>query len=383
MEAQMLQSQDEINTAYSVLAAKESLLPIKVSTFYAQKVEDEVLSLGHRNGPLHRIVYPSSERLDAGDLNEVADFVDDRSNMPQGLQDIAVRKYKNRLLVFLTTKCFAHCQYCFRQDVLSELHASPRSTYVSEQQLAGISDYLRQHPEIDEVILSGGDPMIVPASFLGVALDALTGTGTIRNIRIHTRAAAYLPHVFDDDKIKLLATHNVRLVSHICHPYEICETVAETFHRLRRANVRLYNQFPLIRGVNDHVDVLKRLLNDLDNLGIRNLSMFVPDPIKYSASFRIRYERICAIVDALNHSTSSWINSTRVVLDTSCGKVRREDIVAWDKDKDIIHFQRDGKMIVYHDFPAVLDRPSDIDILLWRTAKEHAIERIGGAYAGS
>jgi lysine 2,3-aminomutase len=101
-------------------------------------------------------------------------------------------------------------------------------------------------------------------------------------------------------------------------------------------------------------------------MGIRNLSMFIPDPIKYSAVFRIRLERLFAMIDQVNWNSSSWVNSTRTVLDTHHGKVRREDFKGYDTSRNVAIFQREGHTIEYPDLPESMDVPGDIDTLLWK-----------------
>ena len=94
--------------------------------------------------------------------------------------------------------------------------------------------------------------------------------------------------------------------------------------------------------------------------------MFIPDPIKYSGLYRLGLARLFNIIDELNLSTPAWVNATRVVLDTSFGKVRRENLVEWDRERNIAFFERDGVRIEYPDLPASLDIPGDIRQLLWR-----------------
>ena len=113
------EQQEILNAEFLVLAKKENLLPIKVSSFYKSKIDDEIASLGHTDGPLHRAVYPTNERLSVRDAHEVADFVGDRENMPDN-NAFMVRKYRERMLFFSTNICLSNCQYCFRQDILSK-----------------------------------------------------------------------------------------------------------------------------------------------------------------------------------------------------------------------------------------------------------------------
>jgi len=104
----------------------------------------------------------------------------------------------------------------------------------------------------------------------------------------------------------------------------------------------------------------------LDELHVRNLSIFMPDPINYSASFRLTLNRAFALMDELSLQQPSWINSTRLVLDTPYGKVRRENIADGPDGNGDAVFVRDGHRINYRDFPAQLDNPGKLSILLWK-----------------
>lgn len=358
--------QEILNREFQILAKQEALLPIKVTAFYKKKIDEEVAILGHHEGPLHRAVYPTKERIMVRTPHEVADFVDDRNNMPGKLEGVAVRKYANRMLFFPTDTCAAHCQYCFRQDVLSDLHTQESSSAALDAKLTELLQYLEEHPLVQEVILSGGDPMTISYEEMEKILTRLKERASINDIRIHTRTLSFFPKVFKPKTAKLLGEFNVRLVFHIIHPYEICQEAEESIARLRSEGVRLYNQFPLLRKINDHPEVLRRHLKKLDDFGIRNLSMFIPDPINYSASFRIRLNRLFSIIDELNWTTPSWVNSTRVVLDTHYGKVRREDLKHYDEEQNIAIFEREGNKIVYKDLPEHLDEPGDLPTLLWK-----------------
>jgi KamA family protein len=327
-------------------------------------VEEEVRALGARTGPLYRCVYPTPERLKVRAPGEVPDFVADRGNMPNGLDDVVVHKYDDRVLFLITQHCAGHCMYCFRQDVLSDQIVRPAPRIESKLDL--LVAYLRARPQIQEVILSGGDPLSVPVASLELVLRRLREETDVQHVRLHTRNVVFAPHTLTKRRCEMLAESRARLVFHVVHPYELVSAVNACVLRARSHGVRCYAQFPLLRGVNDHPRVLERLLGALDDLDVRPLSMFVPDPINYSASFRIGLARLFAIVDELHVSTPAWINAVRVVLDTPIGKVRRDDMVAWDRDSGRVIFERCGQRIEYVDLPQELDVPGDLATLLWK-----------------
>lgn len=355
--------QADLDGRFADLARRERLLPIKITGFYGKKLDAEIAALGHAEGPLNRAARPPRERFTMAAGHEVADWVDDRVNMPVTGSSAIIHKYPDRVLFMPTSVCAGHCQYCFRQDVLTDQHEAGRTKV--EAELDRLVGYLAFRPEVREVILSGGDPMTLPLRDLALILETLRALPRRLAIRIHTRALAFQPKVFaNPEKLDLLA--DVRLVHHFIHPYEVCEDVAAVLSELRRRDVRLYNHFPLLRGVNDHVDVVRSLVERLDDLRVRTLSVYVPEPIQYSAPYRVPLKRIFAIQDSLTETSPGWVNAIRFTLDSPLGKVRRENIAGWDDARGLVTFRRGGQDILYPDFPAALDVPGDPAVMLWR-----------------
>ena len=356
--------QNIINQTYTDAVNKHKLLPIKVTPFFQRKIDKEVKFLGHTCGPLHRIAYPSHDRLNIKDAKERADFVNDAFNMQNTLTGIAIQKYQDRIIFFTTNECIAHCQYCFRQSFLADKQAQNKTNILNK--LEKFITYLKATQKITEVILSGGEPMLLSMPELATIFTEIKKVPNIKHIRLHTKALTYAPELFTVEKLKLFKQFSVRLVFHIVHPYEICTKVKRTIKRIKKFTIKCYNQFPLIRNINDHHEVIIKLLEELDELGVRNLSIFYPDAVNYSVNFRISFSRIFKLIDQINFNTPSWINALKFTLDTAIGKVQRENLLNLDKEKNIALFERDGKIIEYPDLDSKFDQPGDIKILLWR-----------------
>lgn len=348
----------DFENEYNTMVEKESLLPIKVTDFYRRKIEEEIEKIGV-GGPLYKSVIPTKEKLSVSTSVETRDYVEEYKHLPIDNVDYIIKKYEDRVLIIITDVCFSHCQYCFRTYNLSRFLKSNMKETIYKK-VAVLKEYLKDHPEVKEVILSGGDPLSIGYENMSYVLDELKAW----NVRIHTRAIVYQPQVFDDEMIAILKKYNVRLVFHINHPYEICEYVENKIKEIYSNGIRLYAQFPLLRGINDNYVVLRMLLEKMDELHIRPLSIFIPDPIAYSASFRLSFRRIIEIMNKLNWSTPSWINSTRFVMDTTIGKVRYENIKSWEGK--CITFSRDGKDVKYFDLDDGIDEPTELKKLLWK-----------------
>lgn len=356
----------ETQANFEQVASAEGLLPIKISPYYRGLVAEEVQAIGP-GGPLYRAVLPSPERVTFRAPGEVPDFVGDKGNM-EGTEDAVIQKYRDRALFLGTTVCFANCQYCFRTQLLSEEHAEGARIPGLDAKIETLRQLVSSDPNITEVILSGGDPLAMGPGNLERVFSAIRQVRSDIDFRVHSRAIAYSPRAFSDRTIELLGSYNVRLYHHITHPYEIRDGQTEVFKRLNAAGVRQYNQCPIIRGINDHPDVLKSLVRTLDDHRVRQVNFFIADPINYGADYRIPLRRLFDMINEVNWTTPSWVNSVRVVLDTPYGKVRREDIVSWGDDGTVV-FSRQGHEITYHDLPEELYVPSRRETLLWQTAK--------------
>ncbi len=363
-QAQARAAQAERSRRYAELARARRFLPEKISPFYRRKLEEEFAALGSFEGPLSRGALASEDRLTLSAPNETADWVDDRSNIPAGGEDSAIQKYADRVLFTPTSICAAHCLYCFRQDILAERH--DREDYAFDERLRRLEALIDSDEKIREVVISGGDPLTLPAAALRRMLEAVSSSSRphLRAPRVHSRAPIFAPQSLTPAKLAALGAAKARLVLHVVHPYEICAEVEAGIEAMRKAGIRLYNQFPLLRGVNDRPEVLARIVEKLDELGVRTLSVFVPEPIHGSAAYRVRLERIAAIWRQFRQTNPSWITAIRLALDSPLGKVQLEDLLRREGEWAV--FQRLQGEIRYPDFPAELDRPGNLETLLWK-----------------
>lgn len=356
----------ELLAAYDDLSQASGLLPVKVSPFYRSLVQEEVETIGV-GGPLYRNVYPTEERLTVRAPFEVPDFVTDKDNMGENADNTYIQKYANRILMLSTERCFANCMYCFRTQLLADeaKHTLPDL----EEKTETVAKAIEGDTDIQEVIFSGGDPLVIPHKALRKVFATLRARRNDINLRVHTRAIAFAPQVIDEEMGELLGEYDVRTYFHLTHPYEVTEPQCAAFDNLRRNNVRMYNQTPIIRGVNDHAAVLGKLVIGLESEHVRPTSFFIADPINYSADFRVPLRNLFDIHDELRWKLPSWAANFRIVLDSPVGKVRREDITAWDSSTDTVTFTREDKDVVYHDLPQAQYIPGDISKMLWKDAK--------------
>jgi L-lysine 2,3-aminomutase len=192
-----------------------------------------------------------------------------------------IHKYQNRVLLIAHQACAIHCRYCFR-----------RHFPYSEQSLRGhaldkVLDYIVKDPQINEVILSGGDPLSLGDSQLLELLTRLDSLPNIKKIRIHSRTPIVLPQRITTT----LANHfgnlkaKVVLVIHCNHPNEITSVLAEHLQTLRQNNVHLLNQSVLLQGINDNTDTLVALSNQLFAVGVLPYYLHLLDPVQGAQHF--------------------------------------------------------------------------------------------------
>lgn len=197
-----------------------------------------------------------------------------------------IHQYKNRCLFIVNGNCFAHCRYCFRR-------ASPALHYPvpNQEEIATLSNYLKNTPALQEILLTGGDPLTLSNDSLEYLLTKIRIARPDILIRIGTRAPVFSPQRINRALIKMLKQYKpLWIIPHINHPIEISQFAKESKNALTRilkAGISMQSQTVLLRGVNDSIQVLKRLFNDITALGIRPGYLFHPDLVPGTAHFRI------------------------------------------------------------------------------------------------
>ncbi|MCU7797137.1 MAG: EF-P beta-lysylation protein EpmB [Candidatus Thiodiazotropha sp. (ex Myrtea spinifera)] len=246
---------------------------------------------GDPHDPLLRQVLPLAE-----EMSPIAGFTgnpvgDKESEACPGL----LHKYQGRALIVATGACAVHCRYCFRRHyAYSNGSASPR-------QWMRILDYLRKHNEIEEVILSGGDPLMVNDERLADWLEQLESLPQIKRLRLHTRLPVVLPQRIGPQLIGLLTRGRFEtvIVIHANHPNELSPQVAEAMGQLKAAGITLLNQSVLLKGVNDKAETLVKLSERLFSIGVLPYYLHLLDRVAGAAHFEVEETRALEIQQAL------------------------------------------------------------------------------------
>ena len=189
-----------------------------------------------------------------------------------------VRRYPDRAVLLVTSACACYCRHCFRKRVSGRPDAS-----LSDAELADAAAFLRRHPEVEDVLLTGGDPLTLPDARLAQVLGALRAVPSVRVVRLCSRLPATLPARFTRPLVRLLAGVRrdggpaVFLSSHFNHPRELAPEALAACERLVDAGVPVQNQTVLLRGVNDDPDTMEELCRTLYRHRIRPYYLFQTD----------------------------------------------------------------------------------------------------------
>ncbi len=194
-----------------------------------------------------------------------------------------LHKFPNRVLLTLTGSCVLHCRYCFRRNF-------PYTDNTPSKQLGPILEYLKNHPEITEVILSGGDPLSLSDDYLAFVLKALEDIPSIRYLRFHTRLLSIIPERVTDELIRLLTDgrFTTTVVLHMNHPQEILPELKPAIARLRQeAGVQVLLQSVLLKDINDSVDTLVDLYEALYRCGVLPYYLHLLDKVSGAHHFEV------------------------------------------------------------------------------------------------
>lgn len=192
-----------------------------------------------------------------------------------------LHKYRDRALLLTTAVCAGHCRYCFRREF-------PYQAEKLRAHQGKALDYIAAHPEIKEIILSGGDPLCESDERLGALSQSLDSIGHLKRLRVHTRTPIFVPSRVTDSLCALLRQSRLKaiVVIHCNHANEIDAEVRQALGRLGTA-CTLLNQSVLLRGVNDNADTLVALSERLFECGVSPYYLHIADAVRGSADFQV------------------------------------------------------------------------------------------------
>ncbi len=229
--------------------------------------------------PIRRQFIPTAAELEPG-AGELEDPLGERRvEAVPGL----LHRYPDRALLLVTDHCAAYCRHCFRR------RAAPgrRRTFLGSEELGRAAAYLASHPEVRELIFSGGDPLLLPDARLQALCERFRRARPDLALRIHTRMPVALPGRVTRELARLLSRFRpLRLAIQVNHPRELDPECREALRLLAASGLPLLGQSVLLAGVNDKAETLAALFAALSGAGVRPYYLFQPDLARGTAHFR-------------------------------------------------------------------------------------------------
>lgn len=268
-------------------------LPVADAGF-ALKVPRGFVARMHHGDPKDPLLLQVLPQL--AELDDAPGFTDDAVGDLDSVEAHGVlHKYEGRALLIAAGSCAVNCRYCFRRhfpyaEELAAAHAWREAV-----------DWLANDTSIGEVILSGGDPLVLSTQKLTDLTDALRGVPHVIRLRIHSRLPVMLPERIDDAFCAWLSALPLQrvMVLHANHPNELDASVEAACARLRQAGATLLNQSVLLRGINDDADALADLSERLFACGVLPYYLHQLDRVRGTAHFEVSDARARALVDSL------------------------------------------------------------------------------------
>ena len=301
------------------------------------------------NDPIRRIVMPDIQELD--DWGQLDASNEEKYTKVKGLE----HKYTSTALLLVNEVCAAYCRFCFRKRLFMN-----ENDEVTKDISEGL-EYIREHPEITNVLLTGGDPMIMSTSKLEPIIKQIREIDHVKIIRIGTKIPAFNPHKIVNDPslhemIKNYSTDEkkIYIMAHFNHPRELTEVAVKGLNMLMQSGATLVNQTPLIKGVNDDPDVLAELFNRLSFIGVPPYYVFLCRPTLGNEPFALPLEEGYKIFEKARKKCSGLAKRARLVMSHETGKVEMVGMLdgqVFFKYNRSADAENDGKFLVCESNP--------------------------------
>lgn len=280
-------------------------LPISITPYY--------LSLADRADPkcpirLQCVPTIAETEAVAGDL------VDPLGEVAHQVAPHLIQRYPDRVLLLATDRCAVYCRFCTRSRMVGDGGGA-----VPLEQLGPALAYVRAHPEVRDVIISGGDPLAMATERLERVVAAVRAIPTVETIRLATRVPVTLPMRITGELLRALQPHHpLWVMTHFNHPNEVTYEARAACERLADAGFPVMNQTVLLRGVNDNADVLEALFRALVRVRVRPYYLLQADPVRGTGHLRTTLDEGLQIIETLQGRLSG-IALPKFICDTPGG----------------------------------------------------------------
>ena len=275
--------------------------PMRVSRSFADRMQP-----GDQHDPLLKQVLICSEEWEQAPGFSIDPLAE---NTEQQTIKGLLHKYPSRVLLLPTGSCAIHCRYCFRRHFPYETHR------LTGEDWQNILDYIAKHPEINEVIFSGGDPLMLPDPILEKRIKQLETLSQLRYLRFHTRLPIVLPNRITAELLQMLqeTRFNTSIVIHCNHPNELNKTVQTSLLALRAASITLLNQAVLLKSINDSASCLAELSYRLFDAGVLPYYLHQLDKVMGTHHFEVSLEQGKQLISELREKVPGYLMPQWVV----------------------------------------------------------------------
>lgn len=305
---------------FQTLPKKEQESLLKVTSEYPFRASEHYLSLidwTNPLDPLKRIIFPHPDELSQTGSRDPSQ--EKQYTVQHGLQ----HKYPQTTLLLLSDVCGGICRFCFRKRLFMEQERQTIRDYSPALR------YIRDHSEVTDVLLSGGDPFILPTERLRKVIHEINEIAHVSIIRFGTKMLAYNPCRITKDPELLSLIHSfsskigkkIYIMAHFNHPNELSMESVHAIQQLQQAGAIIVNQTPIIRGVNDHPEILANLFRKIASLGVSPYYVFQCRPTIGNETFTVPVEESFHIVQSAFKQCSGLAKRARFIMSHSSGKI--------------------------------------------------------------
>lgn len=336
----------QVSHAIKDLGTLEELLNIKIESRKRKKIEETIdkfpmsitpyyLSLididNYENDPVFKQAVPNEKELIINKYDMEDPLAEDKDSPVPGI----THRYPDRVLFHISNVCAMYCRHCTRKRKVGDVDCIPDRSNIEK----GIQ-YIRENPQIRDVLLSGGDPLLLSDDYLDWILAEVRNIPHVEVIRIGSRVPVVLPYRITDKLVKILSkNHPLWINTHFNHPREITESSREALAKLANAGIPLGNQSVLLAGVNDCPQIMKKLVQKLVQNRVRPYYIYQCDLSEGLTHFRTPVGKGIEIMESLRGHTSGFAIPTYVVDAPGGGgkiPVMPNYLVSWSHNKVIL-----------------------------------------------
>ncbi len=301
--------------------------PLRITPYYLSLIQAD----DYENDPIFMQAFPSDAEL----IVESCDMEDPLAEDTDSPAACITHRYPDRVLFLVSNVCAMYCRHCTRKRKVGDVDSIPDDREIRE----GLA-YIADHPQIRDVLLSGGDPFMLPDERLDWILTQLEEIPHVEVVRIGTRTPVVLPYRITDELAEMLARHQpIWINTHFNHPREITTSSKQALARLADAGVPLGNQTVLLAGVNDCPRIMKSLVHKLVRNRVRPYYMYQCDLSEGLAHFRTPVGKGIEIIESLIGHTSGFAVPTYVIdAPGGAGKipVMPNYLISWSTNKVVL-----------------------------------------------